>query len=293
MIKTMSLAWKGSMALLILAVAAIAWANTAEVEHVLSKDERRAMVLLNKAVRHIEQQGVDAVTDFNANPNFIDKELYVYALRVDGRFLASGGSSTVLAGDTVLDTVDVFGKPFFREMIQTAVEAGKGVIEYHWTNPTDSRGEAKRTFFIREGDIIVAVGYYPSRSTDYEARHFLDEAVKAMVNNEPEAIEQFNQSQGPFVKDDLYVFVLDMQQGQFIAHGATPSLVGQSHVDVLSPDGKPVITEMLDQARKNGKGELVYQWQNPTTGKVETKHTYYRVLDNKLVGVGFYNKGNE
>lgn len=150
----------GLAALLTVVFASIVWANQATVEHIISKDERRAMALLDKAVKHVEKNGPEVVTDFNTDPAFIDRELYVYAVRVDGQFLASGGSSTVLAGETVLDTVDVYGKPFFREMITTAVEAGKGSIEYHWTSPVDSRGEPKHTLFMRVGDVIVAVGYH-------------------------------------------------------------------------------------------------------------------------------------
>ncbi len=58
----------------------------------------------------------------------------------------------------------------------------------------------------------------------------------------------------------------------------------------VEPDGRPVITQMLDKAKQQGKGEIVYQWKNPTTGRTEAKHTYYRVLDNKLVGVGYYQR---
>lgn len=258
--------------------------------HTMTKDEQRAVKLLNHAIENVKENGPEGVNDFSQKAEFTDRELYVFALRVDGRFLASGGSSSVLVGDTVLDTTDMFGKPFFREMIEKAVDDGGGMVEYHWTNPTDSQGEPKRTMFKRVGDIIVAVGYYPSRATSFQARKFLDDAIKAMVTNEGEALKAFNQPDGGFVKNDLYVFVLDMKKGTFIAHGSTPSLIGLSHNEVLSPDGKAVITKMLKQAKEEGKGELTYLWENPTTGKAEAKHTYYRVLDNKLVGVGYYQR---
>lgn len=286
----------GVIYLLVLFSAALIATPMAEQEdlailpHTVTKDEKRAITLLDKAVQHIEQQGAGAVTDFSSRERFIDRELYVFALRVDGRFLASGGSSTVLVGDTVLDSVDMFGKPFFREMIETAVDKGYGVVEYHWNNPIDSQGEPKRTLFRRVGDIIVAVGFYPSRATAFQARSFLDDAIKAMVTDEKAALAEFGQQEGRFIQDDLYVFVVDMQQGKFIAHGATPALIGKSHSEVMSPDGQPVITQMLDKAKQQGKGDLVYMWRNPTTGRTEAKHTYYRVLDNKLVGVGYYQR---
>ncbi len=88
------------------------------------------------------------------------------------------------------------------------------------------RGEPKRTLFRRVGDIIVAVGgFYPSRATAFQARNFLDAAIKAMVTDEKAALVEFGQPEGRFIQDDLYVFVVDMQQGKFIAHGATPALL--------------------------------------------------------------------
>ncbi len=72
--------------------------DLANLPHAATKDEKRAIILLEKAVQHIEQQSEDAVTDFSSQERFIDRELYVFALRIDGRFLASGGSSTVLVG---------------------------------------------------------------------------------------------------------------------------------------------------------------------------------------------------
>lgn len=225
-------------------------------------------------------------------PEYVDEELYVFALGIDGVFLASGGSSMVLVGDSVLGTQDVYGKPFFREMITKAVRDGYGEVKYNWTNPTDRMGEPKTTFFERVGAVIVAVGYHPERSGAAEAKRLLAKAMKAMVESEQESIDEFNDPEGNFIEGDLYVFVMDMNSGKFLAHGASPELVGRSHDEILSPDNKPILTELLTLAKENGRGVHTYQWLNPQSNKVETKHTFYRVLDNKLVAVGYYVKSN-
>ena len=260
--------------------------------HVVSKAERRAKTLLAKAVIHVQKEGDDSVKDFMSDPEYIDGELYVFALGIDGQFLASGGSSMVLVGDSVLDTQDVYGNPFFREMITKAVHNGFGEVKYHWTNPTDRMGEPKTTFFESVGDVIVAVGYYPERSSAAEAKNLLARAMTAIVESEQESLAEFNDADGSFVERDLYVFVMDMSSGKLLAHGVSPELVGRSHSEILSPDDKPILTEMLNLAKENGRGVYTYRWLNPQSSKVETKHTYYRVIDNKLVGVGYYTKSN-
>ena len=260
--------------------------------HIASEAEKRAKTLLAKAVIHVQTVGEESVKDFMSDPEYIDGELYVFALGIDGEFLASGGSSMVLVGDSVLDTQDVYGKPFFREMITKALHQGYGEVKYNWTNPTDRMGEPKTTFFERVGEVIVAVGYYPERASTSEAKRLLARAMKAMVESEQKSIDEFNDPEGSFVEGDLYVFVMDMSSGKFLAHGASPELVGRSHDEILSPDNKPILTELLTLAKKNGRGVYTYQWLNPQSNKVETKHTYYRVLDNKLVAVGYYVKSN-
>ncbi|CAH6876068.1 conserved hypothetical protein [Vibrio chagasii] len=261
--------------------------------HVVSEAERRAKTLLAKAVIHVQTEGDESVKDFMSDPEYIDGELYVFALAIDGQFLASGGSSMVLVGDSVLDTQDVYGNPFFREMITKAVHNGFGEVEYHWTNPTDRMGEPKTTFFERVGDVIVAVGYYPERSSAAEAKNLLARAMTAIVESEQVSLAEFNDAEGSFVEGDLYVFVMDMSSGKLLAHGVSPELVGRSHNEILSPDDKPILTDMLNLARENGRGVYTYRWLNPLSSKVETKHTYYRVIDNKLVGVGYYTKSNK
>ncbi|WP_411185316.1 cache domain-containing protein [Photobacterium rosenbergii] len=260
--------------------------TTTDNPPIITPAAQRAMVLLDKAVEHIQQDGAEAVGDFAKQAQFTDNELYVYALDMDGVFLASGGSSAVLVGDNVKSTADMYGKLFFQDMIAQARVTGGGVVEYHWTNPVDSSGEPKRTFFKRVGDVIVAVGYHPQRAVAYQAKGFLDEATKALITDEQQALGAFNRHDSQFVKNDLYVFVLDKRTGEFLAHGATPHLVGK----VFSIQGKPMIGEMLKLAEETGQGEISYPWLNPTSGKVENKHTFYRILDNKLVGVGFYQR---
>ena len=66
----------------------------------------------------------------------------------------------------------------------------------------------------------------------------------------------------------------------------SPELVGRSHNEILSPDDKLILTEMLNLAKK------YLSMVNLLSSKVEIKHTNYRVIDSKLVGVGYYTNSN-
>lgn len=253
-------------------------------------DEKRAARLLDRAVKHVEAKGEAGLADFSRQGPFVDRDLYVYAVATDGRFLASGGSSAALIGQNVKAATDAAGKPFFGEMLDIAAAKGEGRVEYRWLNPADRREEPKVTLFRKVGDIIVAVGFYAPRASAAQAKAMLDEAAATLARDGAAAVAEFQKVGGHYIQDDLYVFVVDMADGRFLAHGATPALVGRDGRELRDPKGKAVITDMINVARKKGEGELDYAWHNPTTNKVESKHTYFRAVDGKLVGVGYYTR---
>ncbi|NMG44533.1 hypothetical protein GPA22_12415 [Aromatoleum toluvorans] len=258
---------------------------------VLRADENRSVQLLDKAVERFRKVGDAAFDEFNRAPRFRDRELYVYALATDGTMLASGGSSVALVGRNVATMQDAAGKPFFREMLDTAAKAGEGRVEYRWLNRVDNREELKVTLFRKVGERIIAVGYYVPRATPAQAKDLLGRAVAAVKEKGAQAaLASFNALDGGFVQDDLYVFAIDLESQRFLAHGAMPKLVGSDGRAVRDPKGKAIVTDMVNIVGRKGEGELDYAWRNPVTDKLETKHSFIRRVDGMLVGVGYYTR---
>lgn len=254
----------------------------------VSDIEQRAEALLHRAVEHIKINGKQGVADFSRRPDFVDRDLYVYALATDGLFLGSGGWSASLTGQNVLQETDTQGKHFFRDMIDIAKKDGYGEIQYHWFNPADSRDEPKVTEFVAVEDVIVAVGYFPPRGTATQAKAIFKKALNALADNPQAAINEFQQVDGPYIYHDLYVFVVDTKTQKFLAHGGSPSLVGTNAYDLLDANGQHVVKRMAEIAEKDTQGELNYSWLNPMTGRIENKHTQFRLIDGLLLGVGRY-----
>lgn len=279
-------------AVLVLGVGALPQAVLAQGGEIVVRSavELRAKDLLEIAARHIQTHGEAGTLDFARQSAFVDRDLYAYALRTDGRFLASGGASAALVGDNVLDYRDSDDKAFFREMIEIAKRDGGGQVEYRWFNPADSRGEPKVTFFRKVGEVIVAVGYYPPRATSLQAREMLDDAVAALRKDRAGSLKRFQDLNGEFIRNDLYVFVTDTASGRFLAHGASPALVGTNAFELKDPRGRAIVREMVEIGQKKGRGELDYLWRNPMTQQFESKHTFFRIDEGLLVGVGSYNR---
>ena len=264
-------------------------AVTATLESVAS-DIQRARALLARAIIRYRQQGDEAFAAFNGPTEFVDGELYVWVLGTDGVMLASGGSSSALIGRKVSNMRDAFGTPFFYDMLEKAKTSDTGVVEYRWLNRLHHKPERKITLFTKIGTRLLAVGYYIPRASAEQASAMLERAVGAMQADPVKALAAFNDLNGGYIEDDLYVFVVGIDDGKFRAHGVSGRLVGSDGYALTDPNGKPVIRQMLDVLKDKDRGELDYAWRNPVTRQVENKHTLFRKVGNNLVGVGYYTR---
>jgi len=253
-----------------------------------ASDVQRARALLGRAVILYQQQGDAAFAAFNSPSEFVDGELYVWVLGTDGIMLASGGSSAALIGRKVMNMRDAFGTPFFYDMLEKAKTSDSGVVEYRWLNRLHHKPERKITYFRKVGTRLLAVGYYIPRASPEQAVAMLERAVGAMQSDPAKAIKAFNDLNGGYIEDDLYVFVVGLDDGKFRAHGVSPRLVGSDGYALTDPKGQPIIRQMIDVLKDKDRGELDYAWRNPVTRQVERKHTLFRKVGDSLVGVGYY-----
>ena len=253
-------------------------------------DAQRAQALLARAVAAYRQQGDKAFAAFNGPSEFIDGELYVWVLGTDGTMLASGGASAALIGRQVANMRDAFGTPFFDEMLEKAKASDSGVVEYRWLNRLHHKPERKITHFRKVGDRLLAVGYYIPRASLEQATAMLERAVAAVKTDPAKALAAFNNLNGGFIEDDLYVFAVALDSGKFLAHGVSQRLVGTNSYMLTDRNGTPIVRLMVDALKDSDRGDLDYAWRNPVTRQIENKHTMFRKVSNQLVGVGYYTR---
>lgn len=252
---------------------------------------REARALFDQAVKYLQANGTDkAWSAFNDRKGpFVKKDLYVYVIDRQGTYVANGAAPDSLIGLKVLDSVDAAGNPLFRQMIAVTEKQDEARIRYVWLNRKSNHVEPKVAWLHREGDYIVGVGYYAPRSTADDARKLLD-AASAQVKKvgAAKAFGNFNDQRGAFVRDDLYVFAINLESGKFEANGMNPKLTGTDAGDLHDAEGHPLVKEMLELARSKGEGTVDYVWRNPVTNAVEKKRSFIRRENGSLVGVGFY-----
>ena len=258
-------------------------ADTAE-----DTDAHAAKALLAKALAYYQGNGDKAFAAFSRQGEFIDQDRYVFVVDTQGVLLASGGPSSALIGRDVSEVLGPDLRQSFKDAL--AVPEGQGVqqADYRWQNWNDGKVEHKHVFYQRVGARILAVGYYLPRATPEQARALRDKAVKALAKDEAGTLKAINSLQGGFLQDDLYVFVVDLSTGRYVAHGTNARLVNTDFAKVNDPDGRPVGEPILKLMAEQGQGEYKYRWKNPVTDRVENKHAYLRKAGHLMVAVGYY-----
>ena len=264
--------------------------NTRSVARATPKD---AKALLEVAAAYLGTQPQErAYAAFNNQKGrFLRGDLNVFVVGLDGVMHADGSAPEALVGTNVTDLRDAAGKALFRELLEKARTADAGSVENVWLNRVNNRIEDRTVHFRRVGDNVVAVGSYAPRSSAEQARSLLETAVAEIgKSGAGAAFSEFSKQDGRFVRDDLYVFVVGLDDARFYATGATPGLVGKAAGNLRNVEGRPIIREMVELARAQDSATYEYEWRNPATNKVEKKHTLIQRIGGYLVGVGYYSK---
>lgn len=254
---------------------------------------KRASALLDKAVVYLQKNGPEkSFAAFNDTKGaFVHGAYYVFVVGPDGFMHANGGSHAEMLGKNAIDLRDAAGKPFIRDMLDQAKTNPSGVIEYHWLNRASNHLEIKSSQFQKVGDYIVSVGYYTPRASVEEAHDLLDAAVGYLKKEGGNtAFTSFNSAQGRFTHNDLYVFVIGIDDGKYRASGGSPQLTGMDARGLRDAAGKPLVAEMITLAKQKGSGTVDYVWRNPATNAVEPKHSLIQRYNDVLVGVGYYTR---
>ncbi|MGD9740499.1 MAG: cache domain-containing protein [Bauldia sp.] len=241
-----------------------------------------AQAMAEAAADLLATQGPEvAIAAFNTAPEWRDRDLYVFAIGIDGVTLAHVDPGQI--GQSVLDLVDANGVYFVREFL--AID-DRGWVDYSYTNPTTGLTEPKQSYVVRVGDVVLGVGAYAehaARATPDEAQAMAEAAAALVETVGPEAaVEAFNTE--PEWRDrDLYVFAID-ETGLGLAH-VDPAQIGANAIGLVDANGVHFIQEFIALEEP---GWINYGFANPVTGIVEPKQSYVIHVGGIIVGVGAY-----
>ncbi|NPV04123.1 MAG: cache type 2 domain-containing protein [Syntrophaceae bacterium] len=123
--------------------------------------QKDAKALVEKAAAFVKANGKDAaIKEINKAKGQFDKgELYVFAYDMSATIVAHP-KNPKLIGKNLMDVPDTDGKLFRKEIVETAKTKGSGWVDYKYLNPETKKVEAKTTYVLKAGDIILCCGTY-------------------------------------------------------------------------------------------------------------------------------------
>jgi cytochrome c len=119
-----------------------------------------ALALLKKATAAVKADKAAALKEISdAKGPYVEGEIYVFAYDLTGTMLAHP-KNPKLIGKNLIETPDVDGKLFRKEIVEGAKAKGTGTVDYRYKNPGSGKIEDKTTHYVKARDVILACGIY-------------------------------------------------------------------------------------------------------------------------------------
>ena len=136
--------------------------------------------------------------------------------------------------------------------------------------------------------MVAGTAFAADRASKEEAKALLDKAIAhADEVGIDKALGDFSRRDGGFVDRDLYVYCADMQ-GNLLAHGDNPGLIGKNLMELKDSDGSQPVKEAIRILNDANEGTINLKWPNPITKKIEAKSVFISKVKDDWCGVGYY-----
>ncbi|MEN9354348.1 MAG: hypothetical protein RL318_1673, partial [Fibrobacterota bacterium] len=108
-----------------------------------------ALALLKKATAAVKADKAAALKEISdAKGPYVEGEIYVFAYDLTGTMLAHP-KNPKLIGKNLIETPDVDGKLFRKEIVEGAKAKGTGTVDYRYKNPESGKIEDKTTHYVK------------------------------------------------------------------------------------------------------------------------------------------------
>ncbi|MYD58196.1 MAG: hypothetical protein F4245_01045 [Cenarchaeum sp. SB0678_bin_8] len=263
-----------------------------------------AYQMVDNAIAAFEMDMNTAFADIQNPDNALynDVELYVFVLDSDGTIVAHGASPDLVGTDTH-DLTDGRGANV-GDLFDAHLSAEGAWIEYYWPNPATETDEPERKLAwtrVYQG-YVFSVGIYPEYTDATQvylddassqqrrlAQAMVEQALQAIIADKYGAFAAIQDRNNPLYHDgELYVFVNDID-GEIVAHGITPDILGQNANNLVDRYGTN-IGELYNKHGSPYGAWVQYYWGNPATETDETerKLTWFVQSAGYTIGVGIY-----
>ncbi len=258
---------------------------------------------VNCAAHHLQQNGLQALHDFNNDPRWISGPSYLFFYDLESAFAVLNAGQPHLVGTDRSGSTDPDGVKITQEIQRILRNHDDGYVYYRFRNPaTDEEGRKityARRVLLEGHEYLLAAGLYvPSLecsalpmahdiNTREELQLYVSCGVELFEERGELAFDLFRHHP-QWVGGSSYLFV----SGSDCRNIFYPLdyLYDESQTCALEDSaGNLVNQDILDMATSEaGEGWVDYVWLNPASDSLETKSSYIigSTLDGEQVSVG-------
>ena len=145
-------------------------------------------------------------------------------------------------------------------------------------------------FFLSICLLMVAMAGPLMAGKVEDAEALAEQALTMFRENGVDAtLKAMNSKNGPFIKGDMYVFAMTMDN-VVMAHPYEHSVRRISVNNVNDATGVPMFRRMKEIVETQGSGWLDYKWTRPGESQPSQKKSFVKKVPDKplYIGVGFY-----
>ena len=246
--------------------------------------------LVREAIGRYDSDGIDATLAHYNTKESIDGQWYVFIIDEDGTMIAHA-ANPALVGMHVDDILGPNGYPAGAAVAASADEAGAW-FSYDFPNPDTGGIETKHSWMVIHDGLTFGTGWYERGPGKSDAPAYTKSFVRQAINlydavGLDDTVAYYNTADS--IDGQWYVFIFE-ESDTLIAHAANPDLVGMHASDILGPNGYPAGAAVVASADEDG-GWFSYDFPNPGTGGIETKHSWMVIHDGITFGSGWYERG--
>ncbi len=281
---------------LVAAPPALAGPDLSRYEH---RETKQLVGLVEDAAKLVAEKGEAAFAEFHKpGSRWFHDDTYIFVSGMKGEEVVNPASPE-MEGSNMLSWRDANGKQLVKLYLEE-ITADPGRpwtwVHYLWHRPGRMRLEWK-TSYVRlartpAGKLYaVGSGIYDMKMERVFLVEVVEEAAALIKDKGEAAFDIIRDRGGRFLFSDTYVFVND-PRGVELVNPAFPGLEGRNLIRLNNPEGRPIVREYLDLAKKKGSGWIGYYWPRPGETKPSIKHVYVKRVQRGdktyIVGSGIY-----
>ena len=246
--------------------------------------------VVRDAISRYESEGQEATLDYYNTKESIDGQWYVFIIDEDDVMRAHAANPDLVDRPSSA-TVGPNGYPAGEAVSAVADEDGAW-FDFTFPNPSTGAVETKHSWVVRYDGLVFGSGWYEAgpRKSDQPSytQAYVGQALNLYDALGLEAtLDYYNTRES--IDGQWYMFIID-QDDVMRAHAANPDLVDRPSSATVGPNGYPAGEAVAAVADEDGAW-FDFTFPNPSTGAVETKHSWVVRYDGLVFGSGWYEAG--